>query len=98
MPENGPARYAVIQWLMWQMGGVGPMSGQANNFRNYTKNKIEYAINRYTDKENRLYGGLDKPLRDREFMAGAYSIPDVATYPWVIGHIDFSQMLDDFPT
>jgi GSH-dependent disulfide-bond oxidoreductase len=84
-------------WLMWQMGGVGPMSGQANYFRNYAKDKIEYAINRYSDEVNRLYGVLDKRLRDREFMAGAYSIAEMATYPWVIGHANFGQTLCDFP-
>jgi GST-like protein len=79
LPKDEPARYDVMQWLMWQMGGVGSMSGQANYFRNHAKDKIEYAINRYTDEVNRLYGVLDKRLRDREFMAGAYSIADMAT-------------------
>ncbi len=96
LPKDRPARYDVMQWLMWQMGGVGPMSGQANYFRNYAKDKIEYAINRYTDEVNRLYGVLDQRLRDREFMAGAYSIADMATYPWVIGHANFGETLDDF--
>jgi GST-like protein len=97
LPKDGPARYDVLQWLMWQMGGVGPMSGQAAYFRNYTKDKIEHAINRYTNEVNRLYGVLDTRLKDSEFMAGAYSIADMATYPWVILHANLGQTLDDFP-
>ena len=97
LPISGLPRYEVMQWLMWQMGGVGPMSGQANHFRNYAKDKIPYAIDRYTDEVNRLYGVLDKRLSDREFMAGDYSIADMATYPWIIGHDNFGQRLDDFP-
>jgi len=97
LPKDGPARYEVMQWLMWQMGGVGPISGQANYFRNHAKDKIEHAINRCTNEVNRLYGVLDKRLRDREFMAGAYSIADMATYPWVIFHANLGQTLDDFP-
>jgi GST-like protein len=97
LPQDGPARYDVLQWLMWQMGGVGPMSGQAAYFRNYTKEKIEHAINRYTNEVNRLYGVLDTRLKDSEFMAGAYSIADMATYPWVIVHANLGQTLDDFP-
>jgi GSH-dependent disulfide-bond oxidoreductase len=97
LPQDGPARYDVLQWLMWQMGGVGPMSGQAAYFRNYTKEKIEHAINRYTNEVNRLYGVLDTRLKDSEFMAGAYSTADMATYPWVIVHANLGQTLDDFP-
>jgi GSH-dependent disulfide-bond oxidoreductase len=98
LPEAGLARYDVMQWLMWQMGGIGPMSGQANHFRNYAKDKLAYAIDRYSDEVNRLYGVLDRRLKDRAFMAGEYSIADIATYPWVIGHANFGQeTLDDFP-
>jgi GST-like protein len=97
LPKDGPARYDVLQWLMWQMGGVGPMSGQAAYFRNYTKEKIEHAINRYINEVNRLYGVLDTRLKDSEFMAEAYSIADMATYPWVILHANLGQTLDDFP-
>jgi len=97
LPKSGLARYEVMQWLMWQMGGIGPMCGQANHFRNYAKDKIPYAIDRYTDEANRLYGVLDKRLQDREFMAGEYSIADMATYPWTIGHDNFGQKLEDFP-
>ena len=97
LPKDGPARYAVMQWLMWQMGGVGPMSGQANYFRNRAKDHIEHAISRYTNEVNRLYGVLDQQLEDRDFMAGEYSIADIAIYPWVIGHADLGQTLDHFP-
>jgi len=86
-----------MQWLMWQMGGVGPMSGQANYLRNRAQDAIEKAINRYTNEVNRLYGVLDSRLRDREFIGGAYSIADMVIYPWVIGHADLGQTLDDFP-
>jgi len=97
LPKDGLARCDVLQWLMWQMGGVGPMSGQANHFRNYAKDKIPYAIDRYTDEVNRLYGVMDKQLGRKPYLAGEYSIADIATYPWVIGHDNFGQKLEDFP-
>ena len=97
LPASGPARYDVLQWLMWQMGGIGPMSGQANHFRSYAKDKIAYAIDRYTDEVNRLYGVMDKQLSRKPYLAGEYSIADMATYPWTIGHANFGQTLDDFP-
>jgi GSH-dependent disulfide-bond oxidoreductase len=87
----------VMQWLMWQMGGLGPMSGQANHFRNHAADKIDAAINRTTNEVNRLYGVLDKRLRDRACMAGAYSIADMATWPWVTFHADLGQPPGDFP-
>ncbi len=82
LPAAGAARYAVIEWLMWQMGGVGPMFGQANHFRNYAKEKIPYAIDRYTKESNRLYHVLDKRLATRDYVADAYSIADMAIFPW----------------
>ena len=78
------ARYNTLQWLMWQMGGVGPMLGQTHHFRNYAPEKIEYAINRYTKETGRLYGVLDKQLAKSRYIAGAdYTIADIATWPWI---------------
>jgi len=84
LPTDVRGRVEVLQWLMWQMGGWGPMLGQAHHFRNYAKEKIPYAIDRYTNEANRLYGVLNKRLADREWVAGAYSIADVAIYPWLL--------------
>lgn len=81
-PVNERARVEVDQWLFWQMGGFGPMLGQTHHFRIYAPEKIEYAINRYTNESKRLYGVLDKRLKDREFVAGDYSIADMAIAPW----------------
>lgn len=75
-------RWDTLQWLYWQMGGFGPMLGQNHHFSQYAPEKIEYAINRYQKESERLYGVLDDLLSDREFMAGEYSIADMATYPW----------------
>jgi len=77
-------RYTTLQWLMWQMGGLGPMLGQAHHFRNYAPERIEYAYNRYTNEANRLYGVLDKRLGEARFLAGDdYSIADIAAWPWM---------------
>ncbi|MDH3894872.1 MAG: glutathione S-transferase N-terminal domain-containing protein, partial [Chromatiales bacterium] len=73
----------TLQWLFWQMGGLGPMAGQNHHFRLYAKDKIPYAIDRYVNETHRLYGVLDKRLGDREFVAGDYSIADMAIYPWI---------------
>ena len=81
-PTNERARVEVDQWLFWQMGGFGPMLGQTHHFRIYAPEKIEYAINRYTNESKRLYGVLDNRLKDREFVAGEYSIADMAIAPW----------------
>jgi GST-like protein len=81
-PQDERGRVEVEQWLFWQMGGVGPMAGQAHHFRTYAAEKIAYAIDRYTNEVNRLYGVLDKRLADRQFVAGDYSIADMATFPW----------------
>ena len=90
-------RYEVTQWLMWQMGGLGPMAGQANHFRAYAPEKIPYAIDRYTNEVNRLFGVMDRRLADREYLAGEYSIADMACFPWILPHERMGQNLGDFP-
>jgi GST-like protein len=97
LPKDVRSRYEVTQWVMWQMGGLGPMAGQAHHFRQYAPEKIAYAIDRYTNEVNRLYGVMNRRLVDREFLAGAYSIADVAAFPWVVPHEDHGQRLEDFP-
>ena len=96
MPAAPRGRYEVLQWLMLQMGGGGPMLGQAHHFRNYAPEKIEYAINRYTNESGRLYNVIDKRLEDREYLAGDYSIADMATMPWILGKRQ-GHSFDDFP-
>jgi GST-like protein len=98
LPKDTRGRYEVMQWLMWQMGGLGPMAGQAHHFRQYAPEKIPYAIDRYTKEVNRLYGVMNIRLRDREFLAGDYSIADMAAYPWVVPYERQGQSLDDFPS
>jgi len=83
MPKELKARYRVVEWLMWQMGGIGPMLGQVHHFVKYHPGKAPYAEQRYTKEAHRLYGVLDKLLADHEYMAGDYSIADVATWPWI---------------
>lgn len=90
-------RYEVVQWLMWQMGGLGPMLGQNHHFNRYAPEKIPYAIDRYVNETNRLYGVLDRRLAGRDFIAGDYSIADMAAYPWIVPHEVQGQSLDDFP-
>jgi GSH-dependent disulfide-bond oxidoreductase len=97
MPTDLRDRYEVTQWLMWQMGGLGPMLGQAHHFRQFSADKIPYAVDRYTNEANRLYGVLNKRLADREFVAGALSVADVACFPWISLHESQGQSLDDFP-
>jgi GST-like protein len=97
LPATGAARYEVMQWLFWQMGGLGPMAGQNNHFKNYAVEKLEYAINRYINEVNRLYGVMNKRLADREFLAGDYSIADMACYPWIVPWERQGQKLGDFP-
>ena len=91
------ARTEVLQWLFWQMAGLGPMAGQNHHFGHYAPEKIPYAIDRYVRETNRLYGVLDKHLADREFIAGDYSIADMASYPWIVLWKRQQQNLDDFP-
>jgi GSH-dependent disulfide-bond oxidoreductase len=84
LSQSITARYEVLQWLMFQMGGVGPMLGQAHHFRIYAPEKIEYAINRYTNEANRLYGVIDKRLAKSKYIAGSeYTIADIAIFPWL---------------
>jgi GST-like protein len=97
MPSNLRGRYEVIQWLFWQMGGLGPMAGQNHHFSQYAPEKIPYAIDRYVKETNRLYGVLNKRLADRAFIAGDYSIADIAAYPWIVPYQRQGQRLEDFP-
>ena len=90
-------RVETTEWLFWQVGGLGPMAGQNHHFSRYAPEKIDYAIKRYVGETNRLYGVLNKRLADREFVAGAYSIADMAAYPWVVPHEAQGQNLADFP-
>ncbi|MEL6436962.1 MAG: glutathione S-transferase family protein [Pseudomonadota bacterium] len=95
-PTDERARVEVEQWLMWQMGGLGPMAGQAHHFRQYAPEQVPYAIDRYTNEVNRLYGVMDRRLADREFLAGDYSIADMACIGWVVPYERQGQDLDDF--
>lgn len=97
LPADARARGDVLQWLFWQMGGLGPMAGQNHHFKHYAPQKIDYAIDRYVKETNRLYGVLNKRLADRPFMGGDYSIADMASYPWIVPHERQGQNLDDFP-
>lgn len=97
VPQDTRSRFEVVQWLFWQMGGLGPMAGQNHHFAQYAPEKIPYAIDRYVNETNRLYGVLNKRLSDREYVAGHYSIADMATYPWIVPHARQSQSLEDFP-
>ena len=96
-PEAERQRIEVDQWLFWQMGGLGPMAGQAHHFRQYAPEKIPYAIDRYTNEVNRLYGVMNKRLADREFLAGDYSIADMACIGWVVPYERQGQDLNEFP-
>jgi GST-like protein len=91
------ARVEVEQWLMWQMGGVGPMAGQAHHFLNYAPEDVPYAKRRYTDEVNRLYGVLNRRLADRDYVAGDYSIADMAIWPWAQGWSRQNQDIAEFP-
>ena len=97
IPSNLRERLEVIQWLFWQMAGLGPMAGQNHHFNQYAPEKIPYAINRYVNETGRLYAVLNKQLADREFIGGHYSIADIAAYPWIVPHKNQGQNLDDFP-
>jgi len=91
-------RTETLQWLFWQMGGLGPMAGQNHHFSVYASERIPYAIDRYIKETARLYGVMDRRLADRAFLAGdEYSIADMACYPWIVPHQRQSQSLDDFP-
>jgi GST-like protein len=91
------ARVQTLEWLFWQMGGLGPMAGQNNHFSNYAVDKIPYAMDRYRNEVNRLYGVMNKRLADRQYLAGDYSIADMACYPWIVPWERQGQKLSDFP-
>jgi GST-like protein len=97
LPAAAHARYDVLQWLFWQVGGLGPMAGQAHHFRAFATETIPYGIRRYTDEVNRLYGVLERRLADREYVAVEYSIADMACWPWVAQHERQGQRLEQFP-
>jgi GST-like protein len=96
-PTDERKRVEVEEWLFWQVGGLGPMAGQAHHFRNYAPEKIQYGIDRYTNEVNRLYGVMNRRLEGRDYLAGDYSIADMASIGWVIPHKNQGQDLDDFP-
>jgi GST-like protein len=97
IPQDLRGRTETIEWLFWQMGGLGPMAGQNHHFSQYAPEKIPYAIDRYVKETNRLYGVMNKRLADRPFLAGDYSIADMASYPWVVPYERQGQKLEDFP-
>jgi len=96
MPKVPAKRYRVIEWLMFQMANVGPMLGQAHHFRAYAPDPIDYAIERYTNEAGRLYHVLDKRLGENEYLAGEYSIADIATYPWLQSYERQGQDINEF--
>ena len=97
LAKSGRPRYVALQWLMFQMGGVGPMFGQTHHFLRAAKEQVPYAIERYSKETRRLYGVLDGHLKDNSYLAGDYSIADIATYPWVARHEWHKVELGDFP-
>lgn len=90
-------RKTITEWLFWQVGGLGPMAGQNHHFNNYAPEKISYAIKRYVNETNRLYGVLNNRLAQRAFLAGEYSIADMACYPWIVPYQTQQQNIDEFP-
>lgn len=97
IPRDIRGRAEVLQWLFWQMAGLGPMAGQIGHFNVYAPEKVPYAIDRYTRETSRLYGVLDRRLADRAFIAGEFSIADIACYPWIVPHEAHGQNLAAFP-
>lgn len=97
LPADLHGRARTLQWLFWQVGGLGPMAGQNHHFAKYAPAKIPYAIDRYRNETGRLYGVMDRQLAKTPFLAGEYSIADIACYPWIVPHEDQGQDLDDFP-
>jgi GSH-dependent disulfide-bond oxidoreductase len=96
-PNEVRRRKAVSEWLFWQVGGLGPMAGQNHHFVQYAPEKIPYAIERYVKETNRLYGVLNRQLENHEYLAGDYSIADMACYPWIVPYERQQQNLEDFP-
>lgn len=97
IPENLRDRKVVLEWLFWQVGGLGPMAGQNHHFVQYAPEKISYAIDRYVKETNRLYGVLNRHLQGRDYIAGEYSIADMACYPWIVPYEKQQQNLENFP-
>lgn len=97
IPADPRGRADALQWLFWQMAGLGPMAGQNGFFIDYAAEIVPFAIERYTRETGRLYGVLDRRLADRQFIVGEYSIVDIACYPWIVPHRAHGQDLDDFP-
>ncbi|MFY9837788.1 MAG: glutathione S-transferase N-terminal domain-containing protein [Xanthobacteraceae bacterium] len=97
IPKDLRGRTAALEWLFWQMGGLGPMSGQNNHFSHYAVDKIPYAMDRYRNEVNRLYGVMNKRLAGHEYLAGPYSIADMACYPWIVPWERQGQNIADFP-
>jgi GST-like protein len=97
LPKDLRGRNEVMQWLFWQMGGLGPMAGQNHHFVQYAPERIPYAMERYVKETSRLYQVLDNRLADREYIAGDYSIADMASYPWIVPHKRQDQDLTRFP-
>jgi GST-like protein len=97
LPDDVRGKYTAVQWLMFQMGSIGPMFGQAHHFRNYAPEKLEYAIKRYTREANRLYAVMDKHLGKVAFFAGPYSVADIAIFPWTRSYANQGVDLDEYP-
>jgi GST-like protein len=97
LPKDIRGRETVLEWLFWQVGGLGPMAGQNHHFSQYAPQQLPYAIDRYRNETNRLYGVLNGRLKGRDFIAGDYSIADMACYPWIVPHEKQGQKLEDFP-
>ena len=96
-PSDERSRIAVEEWLFWQMGGLGPMAGQAHHFRQYAPEEVPYAIERYTNEVNRLYGVMNTRLAEHDYLAGDYSIADMACIGWVVPFERQGQKIEDFP-
>ncbi|HUI21593.1 MAG TPA: glutathione S-transferase N-terminal domain-containing protein [Methylocella sp.] len=97
LPRDLRGRVAALEWLFWQVGGLGPMAGQNHHFQQYVREKLPYAIERYVNETSRLYAVLNKRLANLLFLAGEYSIADMACYPWIVPYEKQGQNLDDFP-
>ena len=96
LPIDSELRIEVLSWLFWQAGGLGPMAGQAHHFRAFATETVPYGIERYTNEVNRLYGVMNRRLGDAEYLAGDYSIADIACWPWIVSHERQGQDLDEF--
>ena len=97
LASDPEVRMQTLCWLFWQVGGLGPMAGQAHHFRAFAEEEVPYGIRRYTDEVNRLYGVMDRQLSEHEYLADDYSIADIACWPWVVSHERQGQALEDFP-